>query len=75
MNQELKFSNEELTKLKEFMGTIGSYLPTDKTNYIWNSYLKITGKPEPQPCTCPSSGKLWGKAIETINNYIKSVNV
>lgn len=75
MNQELKFSEEEFTKLKEFMNKLGAYLPTDKTNYIWGSYLKITGKPEAQPCTCPSSAKLWSKAIKTINDYIKSVDV
>lgn len=75
MNQELKFSKEEFQQLKEFSNSLGSYLPTDKTDYIWNSYLKITGKPELKPCTCSSSGKLWSKALLTIKNYIQSIDV
>jgi len=66
------FTEEELVKLKETMEGIGSYLPTDKTSYIWSNYIKITGKPEPTPCTCKSSGRLWAKAIDTIRDYLKN---
>ena len=66
------FTQEELTELKSVIETIGSYLPKDKTNYIWSNYIKIKGKPEPTPCTCPSSGKLWGNAINTIKEYLKN---
>lgn len=72
MNQESLFSEEELTQLRKTIEGIGNYLPTDKTHYIWSSYVKIKGQKEPQPCTCPSSGKLWGKAIETIKDYLKN---
>ena len=73
MNQASLFSKEGLTKLKETIESIGSYLPTDKTHYIWSNYVKIIGKTEPQPCTCPSSGKLWAKAINTIKEYINNL--
>lgn len=66
------FTEEELKELKLVMETIGSYLPTDKTNYIWDSYLRITGKRENRPCTCKSSGSLWAKAINTIREYLKT---
>ena len=73
MNQESLYSEEEFTELKTFVEGLGSYLPTDKTHYIWSNYVKIKGKSEPKPCTCPSSGKLWAKAIQTIRDYIKQV--
>ena len=72
MTQDL-FTQEEFTELKTFIEGLGSYLPTDKTHYIWSTYVKIKGKPEPKPCSCPSSGKLWKKAIDTIRDYIKQV--
>jgi len=73
MNQESLFSEEEFTELKKTMESIGSYLPTDKTHFIWSNYLKITGKKEAKPCTCKSSANLWGKAVQTIRDYIKQV--
>ena len=72
MKTESLFSKEELAELRKTIEGIGNYLPTDKTHYIWSNYIKITGKPEPTPCTCPSSGKLWGKALETIREYLKN---
>ena len=72
MTQDL-FTEEEFTELKQTMESIGAYLPTDKTHYIWSTYVKIKGKPEPKPCQCPSSGKLWKKAVDTIRDYIKNV--
>ena len=70
--KENLFTEEELVKLKETMEGIGSYLPTDKTGYIWSNYVKINGKNESQPCTCKSSGRLWAKAIDTIRDYLKN---
>lgn len=70
---ESLYSEEELKQLRETIDSIGSYLPTDKTSYIWSNYVKINGKNEAQPCTCKSSGRLWAKAIETIRDYLKTV--
>lgn len=72
MTQDL-FTEEEFTELKKVVDSIGAYLPEDKTHYIWTNYVKIKGKSEPKPCSCPSSGKLWANAINTIRDYIKKV--
>lgn len=71
--KENLFTEEELSELKKTMNSIGSYLPTDKTHYIWTTYTKITGKKENKPCTCKSSANLWGKAVQTIREYLKEV--
>ena len=73
MNQASLFSEEELVELRKVIDSIGAYLPENKTHFIWSNYTKITGKPEPKPCSCPSSGKLWKKAIDTIREYLKNV--
>lgn len=67
------FSEEELEQLKSTMAGIGSYLPTNKTGYIWSTYKKIVGTNEPQPCTCKSSASLWAKAVQTINDFLKKL--
>lgn len=73
MKMESLFSKEELAELKQTMDSIKNYLPTDKTHYIWSTYTKITGKKEPKPCNCPSSGKLWAKAIQTIREHLNTI--
>jgi hypothetical protein len=72
MNWNEIFSPQEWNDLKDFMKGLGSYLPNDKTNYIWDSYRRITKSTEKQPCSCPSSGKLWARAIKEIEAYIKT---
>ncbi len=66
-----KFTEEEFTHLKEQMKRVGSHLPDDMTNLVWNSYKKIAGNVGGQPCTCSSSGGLWAAAVNSINDYIK----
>jgi hypothetical protein len=67
----VEYTAEELEELRTTLGSMGGYLAKDKTGYIWNNYKRITGSKENQPCTCPSSGKLWQKAINAINTYLK----
>ena len=67
----LDYTEEELKELKTTMSSMGGYLPKDLTGYIWDNYKRITNSKENQPCTCPSSGKLWQKAINAINTYLK----
>jgi len=68
-----KFTEEAYQKLKYEMEHISTHLPEHLTGLIWSSYVQITGQPEPQPCTCASSGGLWAGAVSTIRNYIKDV--
>jgi hypothetical protein len=65
-----KFTEEQFIELKAFLKELRA-LPKDKMAYIWSSYLTVTGTRENQPCGCKSSGGLWAKAVETLNNYIK----
>lgn len=67
----VEYTEQELAELIETLKTMGGYLPKDKTVYIWDNYKRITGSKENQPCMCPSSGKLWQKAITAINTYLK----
>jgi hypothetical protein len=66
-----KFTEEEYQNLKEQMKRVGSHLPLDITSLIWRSYERIKGVREAQPCNCPSSGNLWIKAVNVVNEYIK----
>jgi hypothetical protein len=70
---ENKFTEEEFTKLKSMMSEITTHLPEHYVNQIWSAHVKIKGQPEPQPCTCSSSGGLWAGAVSTIRNYIKDI--
>jgi hypothetical protein len=70
---ENKFTEEEFTELKRMMGEITTHLPEHYVNQISSAHVKIKGQPEPQPCTCSSSGGLWAGAVSTIRNYIKDI--
>lgn len=75
MAENTLFNEQEFNDLKALAETIKDYLPTDKVNLVWNAYKKISGNVnEPQPCTCPSSGNLWAKAVNAIREYVNSVN-
>lgn len=70
-----KFTEAEYETLKYEMKHISTHLPEHLTGLIWSSYVQIKGKPEPQPCNCASAGGLWKGAVDTINDWIKSVEV
>ena len=66
----MELSEEQYAELKLTLSEIGSYLPENKTNYIWNTFNAIRDEQEKQPCTCASSGKHWKRAIDTLNDYV-----
>ena len=68
-----KFTEEQFEKLKYEMSHISTHLPEHLTGLIWSSYVQIKGKQEPQQWLCSSSGGLWAGAVQTIRDYIKSV--
>ena len=47
----VEYTAEELEELRTTLGSMGGYLPKDKTGYIWNNYKRITNSKENQPCT------------------------
>jgi hypothetical protein len=66
------FTDMEFIEIKNQMATFGSYLPEEKMGWLWSKCTLLRGNTkEPQPCGCKSSGGLWAKAVETLNNYIK----
>ena len=69
---EYKFSKEEIATMKERMSSFTTLIPNNLAGYIWNTYKKIKGTQEKQPCTCGSAAKHWRKAVDTINSFLKS---
>lgn len=67
----MKLTEEEYNELKEFLSTIGAYMPENRANYVWNLYNRLRGENEPQPCTCASSGAHWKRAIDFLYDWIK----
>ena len=74
MEMESKYApltTEQFIQLKEFIYSLGAYLPEDKAGYVWGNYNTIRAVNEPQPCTCSSSGALWKGAVDFLHNWIK----
>ena len=67
----VKYTEEEFQEIKDKINSITNNIPSNLTNWIWNTYKDILGSNEPQPCNCGSSGRLWLKAVETIRTYVK----
>ena len=62
----------EYYELKSFLPTIGVYLQESQASYVWNMYRKIDGNNESQPCLCAISAGLWIKAVNYLNDWVKS---
>jgi len=69
---EYKFSKEEIATMRKKMSSFTTHIPTGLTGYIWNTYKKIKGSQERQPCSCGSAAKHWKKAVDSINSFLKS---
>jgi hypothetical protein len=62
---------EEAIKIVE---TVKSRIPEDMAASVWYLHNKILGSNEREPCKCASSGALWGKAYNTIKEFVSRVN-
>lgn len=62
----------EYIELRDFLSTIGAYLPEDKMGYIWGTFNKVRGANENQPCGCASAGGHWKRAVDTLKEWVKS---
>ena len=67
-----ELTEEEFTQLKEFVQSLGAYLPEDKAPYIWDMFVRLNGVHENRPCTCSSAGGHWKRAIDFLLNYVKN---
>ena len=70
------YNELELKELKEVMEEVNksSFLPESQLSYIWSHHVLISGRKEPMPCSCNSAAKHWKKAINTINEYLSSLD-
>lgn len=68
---ESKFNKEEITEIKTNLQRIDTHIPNDLTHWVWNTYKRVTGSNENQPCSCGSAGKHWAKAVKEIKEFIK----
>lgn len=65
------FTIEEYHKLKEVIIPIKEFLSDNHLGFIWSSYMKLENRHEGQPCSCPSSAKRWGQAVNGLREFIK----
>jgi len=72
----VKYTEEQIEFMKVSISRVGSRIPPDILDYIWNTYKEISGNlKEPQPCrsNCPSAAALWHKAVATIVAYLDNL--
>lgn len=71
MEKYYPLTQSEYIELRDFITSIGSYLPENKAHYVWSNYNRLRNENEPQPCTCASSGAHWKRAIDYLFNWVK----
>ena len=69
MNYE-PIGEENWNKLVGILDKITSHLPEHDAPFIWNMYNDTRGVSERQPCTCGSSGRYWGEAIQHLRSWV-----
>lgn len=67
------FSIEEYQQLKDTVIPIKEFIPDSHLSLIWNFYMRLEGRREPQPCSCASAGKYWGAAVSRLKEFIKQI--
>jgi hypothetical protein len=68
-----KLTTEEIEGLKADLKRVTNYLPEDLMGKFWGLCNKIRGERTNQPCSCRSSAGLWGRCVEDLKNYLKSL--
>jgi len=66
-----RFTEEEVSEMKEIIEGIGVNLSTDVAHWVWSTYTKIINKQEKKPCMCGKSAQHWRRAVETIRSFVK----
>jgi hypothetical protein len=70
INKYEPLSQQEYIDLREFITTLGAYLPDNKAQYVWGLFNRLRNANEPQPCTCKSSGAHWKRAVDYLLNWV-----
>ena len=63
---------DEFIELDTFIHSLGPYLPDNKAAYVWNTFNRLRGENEPQPCTCPSSAGHWKRAVNYLLDWVNT---
>lgn len=71
----MEFTEVQLQEIKTRIDKIGVNLSRDDANWAWGVYTDIIQKAEKKPCMCGSSAHHWRRAVETIREFVKDVNV
>lgn len=66
-----RFTEEEVSEMKEVIEGIGSHLSPDVAGWVWSKYTKIVNTQEKQPCMCGKSAQHWRRGVETIRAFVK----
>jgi hypothetical protein len=69
-----RFTEEELSEMKEVIENIGTNLPKEVAGWVWEKYTKIINTAEKKPCMCASSAFHWRRAVETIRSFVKDID-
>jgi len=65
------FTIEEYQQLKEVIIPIKEFLPDNQLRFVWDSYMRLEERREPQPCSCGSAAKYWAAAVTSLKQFIK----
>jgi hypothetical protein len=66
-----RFTEQEVSEIKEVIENIGVHLPTNVANWVWEKYTKIINENPKKPCMCGKSAQHWRRAVETIRAFVK----
>jgi len=64
----------EWLEAQQIVSEITTYIPEGRMESVWYLHNKILGTNERKPCKCSSSAKHWGRAVDTIREFVKRVN-
>jgi hypothetical protein len=67
-------TEEQINKLRADLQSVANHLPEHLLGEFWNYCNLIRGQRSPQPCTCKTSAGLWGGCVQTLRDYIKTVD-
>lgn len=63
-------TQKEFGELKDILAQTTTHLNPNYAGFIWALYTRVIATPQPQPCTCKSSGGLWMTAVDTLKRFV-----
>ena len=63
-------SNTEWKEIKEGLDKIGSYIPIEMTDWVWDNYKRLSNSNEAKPCNCYMAAAHWKRAIGFLRDWV-----